>query len=130
MLQLSAPQTLTPSVSSRSIEPVFTVPRARPEIRWTIVEDARQAASPLTAPEPKPQAQPQEIDALYLFACHMEWERSEEPNAGWELLVAAQSSHSETRSHARALLSSSRHLGGIGLAENAFCPEAPTSSGG
>ena len=47
----------------------------------------------------------------------MEWERSEEPGAGWELLAAAQSSHSETRSHARALLSSSRHLGGIGLAE-------------
>jgi CRP/FNR family transcriptional regulator len=47
----------------------------------------------------------------------MEWEKSEEPSAGWELLAAAQSSHSETRSHARALLSSSRYLGGIGLSE-------------
>jgi hypothetical protein len=127
VLQLSTPHALAPSVSSRSVEPVVIVSRARrcrsvgdrshSDIGWTILEDARQAASPQTAPQPKPQAHPQDIDPLYLFACHMEWERSEEPSAGWELLRAAQSSHSETRSHARALLSSSRHLGGIGLAE-------------
>jgi hypothetical protein len=40
--------------------------------------------------------------------------QSEDPSAGWELLAAAQSSHSETRAHARALLSSSRSLSGIG----------------
>jgi len=130
VLQLSTPHTLTPSVSNRSVEPVVTVPRARrcrsardrsqPDIKWTITEDAREVASPQIAPEPKPQLHPQEIDPLYLFACHMEWERSEEPSAGWELLAAAQSSHSETRSHARALLSNSRHLGGIGLAETPY----------
>ena len=70
-----------------------------------------------SAPELRLPVDPQAIDPLYLFACHMAWERSEEPGAGWELLAAAQSPHCETRSHARALLSSSRHLGGIGLSE-------------
>ena len=112
VLQLNTLQTFAASVSSRSVEPLVTLPRARrcrsvgdrsqPDIRWTILEDAREVASPQTAPEPKPQAHPQEIDPLYLFACHMEWERSEEPIAGWELLRASQSSHSETRSHARS----------------------------
>jgi len=35
--------------------------------------------------------------------------------AQWELIAAAQSSHSETRAHVRALLASSRHLGGTGV---------------
>ncbi len=55
-----------------------------------------------------------ERDALYIFACYLAWEREEDPSAGWELIAAAQSSHSDTRAHARALLSSSRHLAGIG----------------
>jgi len=127
LLQLSTLQTLTPSVASRSVEPVVTVPRSRrcrsmgdhrrPEIRWTILEAGREVAVPENAPELKLAAHPQEIDPLFLFACHMEWERSEEPSAGWELIAAAQSPHIETRSHARALLSRSRHLGGIGLSE-------------
>ena len=127
MLQLNTAQALAPSISCRSVEPVVTVPRARrcrsvgdgvrTEIRWTILEARREAAVLQNAPELKLEAHPQQIDPLYLFACHMEWERSEEPSAGWELLAAAQSSHSETRSHARSLLSSSRHLGGIGLSE-------------
>jgi cAMP-binding proteins - catabolite gene activator and regulatory subunit of cAMP-dependent protein kinases len=127
LLQLSTVQTLTPSVASRSVEPVVTVPRSRrcrsmgdhsrPEIRWTILDAGREIAAPEIAPELKLPAHPQEIDPLFLFACHMEWETSEEPSAGWELIAATQSSHSETRSHARALLSSSRHLGGIGLSE-------------
>jgi len=53
-------------------------------------------------------------DPLYLFACHMDWESSEEPSAAWELIAAAQSSNADTRSQARALLASSRHLGGTG----------------
>jgi CRP/FNR family transcriptional regulator len=57
----------------------------------------------------------QGIDSLYLFACHVEWERSEEPNAAWELLSAAESVDSDTRAQARSLLSNSRHLGGIGF---------------
>src|SRR5207342_2001591 len=57
----------------------------------------------------------QEIDPLYLFACHLAWERHEEPSAGWELISAAHSANSDTRAHACALLSSSRHCGGSGL---------------
>jgi len=127
VLQLSTVQAITQGVSSRRVEPEVTVPRARrcrsmgdrssPEIRWTILEAAGEIAIPESALTVRPQAHPDEIDPLFLFACHMEWERSEEPSAGWELVAAAQSTHSETRSHARALLSSSRHLGGIGLAE-------------
>jgi CRP/FNR family transcriptional regulator, cyclic AMP receptor protein len=55
------------------------------------------------------------VDPLYLFASHIAWERDEDPSAGWELVAAAQSRDDETRAHARALLASSRHLGGIGL---------------
>jgi CRP/FNR family transcriptional regulator len=41
------------------------------------------------------------------------WEQEEEPSRAWELLAAAQSSHVDTRAHARALLASSRHFGGL-----------------
>jgi len=64
--------------------------------------------------QPSPQTHPQEVDPFYLFACHLEWEKREEPSAAWELLAAAQSSHPDTRAHARALLASSHHLGGLG----------------
>jgi CRP/FNR family cyclic AMP-dependent transcriptional regulator len=45
-----------------------------------------------------------EIDPLYLFACHVEWQKKAEPGAAWELIAAAQSPHEDTRAHARALL--------------------------
>ncbi len=54
------------------------------------------------------------MDSLYLFACHLEWEQQEEPGAGWELIASARSSHAETRTQARALLASSRHMAGLG----------------
>ena len=54
----------------------------------------------------------QEIDPLYLLACHFEWQQQEEPSAAWELLAAARSTHADTRAHARALLASSHHSGG------------------
>jgi CRP/FNR family transcriptional regulator, cyclic AMP receptor protein len=47
---------------------------------------------------------PEKIDPFYLFVCHIEWKRRAEPSAAWELLGAAQSSHEDTRAHARALL--------------------------
>jgi len=68
--------------------------------------------------QPSPQTHPQEIDPFYLFACHLEWEQREDSSAAWELLAAAQSSHSDTRAHARALLASSRHLGGLGTSSS------------
>jgi CRP/FNR family transcriptional regulator, cyclic AMP receptor protein len=55
-----------------------------------------------------------EIDPFYLFVRHIEWEHHGETSAGWDLISAAQSSHADTRAHARALLSSSCHLVGIG----------------
>ncbi len=64
--------------------------------------------------QPSRQTHPQEIDPLYLFACHLEWEQQEELSAGWELIAAARSSHAETRGHARALLASSRRMVGLG----------------
>jgi CRP/FNR family transcriptional regulator len=48
-----------------------------------------------------------EIDPLYLFACHIEWGQRGEPSAAWEIVSAAQSSHEDTRTHARALLATS-----------------------
>lgn len=57
-----------------------------------------------------------EMDPLYLFACYVEWEQREDPAAAWELIGAAESTCSDTRAHARALLADSRHLGGIGTA--------------
>jgi CRP/FNR family transcriptional regulator len=70
-------------------------------------------------------ANPQEIDPLYLFACFVEWERREETSAGWELLAAAQSAVSDSQAHARALLASSHHLGGIGVAAAPPVPAKP-----
>ena len=46
----------------------------------------------------------------------MQWEEHEEPSAAWELLAAAQSLDPDTRAHARALLSSSHHFGGLNQA--------------
>lgn len=51
------------------------------------------------------------VDPLYLFACSIEWEQREEPSAAWELIAAAQSSHTDTRAHALALLARSHDLG-------------------
>jgi CRP/FNR family transcriptional regulator, cyclic AMP receptor protein len=65
---------------------------------------------------------PQPVDPLYLFACHFLWEHEEEPSAAWELLAAAQSTHSDTRAHARSLLAYSRHFGGTGTTLSADPP--------
>lgn len=55
-------------------------------------------------------AHPGEIDALYLFACYVEWELRTEPDSAWELLSAAQSSNEDSRAHARSLLSNSKQI--------------------
>jgi CRP/FNR family transcriptional regulator, cyclic AMP receptor protein len=39
----------------------------------------------------------------------VEWSRSAEPSAAWELIAASQSPHADTRAQARALLASSQH---------------------
>ncbi len=50
------------------------------------------------------QPHPEAIDPLYLLACQLEWERSADPSAAWEVISAARSSHADTRAHARSLL--------------------------
>ena len=75
---------------------------------------------PATAVEPSsalpvlPLLHPNDVDPLYLFGCYTKWELEEEPSAGWELLAAARSDHSDTRAHARALLAKSCHFGAAG----------------
>lgn len=90
------------------------------------MEDLLPADTAIKLPLPVPQnvaaSHPHAVDPLYLFACHFQWEQEEEPSAAWELLAAAQSSHSDTRAQARALLSRSRHFGGTGLASPAESP--------
>ena len=139
MLPLKKFQALVPSIPGRSVD--LQVPATR-TWRCRTLGDSSPAGSgwkidPLevssvTSPEVQPDLalglNPDEVDPLYLFACHIEWEHSEEPSAGWELISAAQSSHSETRAHARALLSCSRHLGGIGLAGESPSPKRRPST--
>ncbi|HTT23549.1 MAG TPA: Crp/Fnr family transcriptional regulator [Candidatus Sulfotelmatobacter sp.] len=132
LLQLNTLQTLPASVSGRTTESVVTGAGPRrcrgnhSEIRWTVVDGAPGSTVPDSVPEVTLTRHPEEVDPLYLFACHLDWEEREEPGAAWELIAAAQSSHSETRAHARALLSASRHLGGIGPYEASVPRKRPT----
>lgn len=76
---------------------------------WIPHELAREGKRRIARPaeEPVPGA---EIDPLYLFACRVEWEQTEDPGAGWELLAAMQSTNHDTRAQALALMANSRHL--------------------
>jgi len=80
------------------------------------------------SPPPAAWQHPDAVDPLYLFACHIAWERNEDPSAGWELIAAAQNSDDDTRAHARALLASSHHLGGIGLTSMAAVSRRPPAA--
>jgi CRP/FNR family transcriptional regulator, cyclic AMP receptor protein len=93
----------------------FTSP-IEPKPPEGVGNDVIREAPPLRASDPQlaEETRAEEVDPLYLFACHVEWERSEEAGAGWELISAARSAHGDTRAHARALLTSSHHVGGIG----------------
>jgi CRP/FNR family transcriptional regulator, cyclic AMP receptor protein len=50
------------------------------------------------------EANPEESDPLYLFACQVEWEQTADPSAAWEVISALRSSDAGTRAHARSLL--------------------------
>jgi len=111
------------------LEPVVTLmERPRPP----------NPAGPHQVPQVLPQILPQtlpfhnslEIDPLYLFACHVQWEKHEEPSSAWELIAAAQSSHTDTRAHARALLGGSHDLGAVGVTAAPPCPAKPRRSDG
>jgi CRP/FNR family transcriptional regulator len=65
-------------------------------------------------PEPRDQvfgeADPGTNDPLYLFACQVEWERSADPSAAWEVISAARSAHAGTRAQAMSLLERSQQM--------------------
>jgi CRP/FNR family cyclic AMP-dependent transcriptional regulator len=65
---------------------------------------------PVIAPQTPAEPHPEAVDALYLFACHVEWQLRAEPSAGWELLAAARSSHVDTRAHAHAFLATAHSI--------------------
>jgi CRP/FNR family transcriptional regulator len=66
------------------------------------------ALSPTWNAEACGHTHPEAIDPLYLFACQVEWEQRGEPSAGWEVISASRSSHSDTRAHALSLLERSQ----------------------
>jgi CRP/FNR family cyclic AMP-dependent transcriptional regulator len=82
--------------------------------RETLIEPSFPPTEVQPSPQKSsPQMRPEEIDPLYLFLCHLAWEQEQDLSAGWELLAAGQSLNPDTRAHARALLASSRHFGGL-----------------
>lgn len=123
MLQVKQIQPLAKSVPDRTIDlqpPPARARRCRGDVFLSpndrkrtvgVVPERTTHRLPILGQE----QQANEIDPLYLFACHIEWERKEDPSAGWELIAASRSSNCDARAHARTLLSSSRHLGGWGL---------------
>ncbi len=121
MLLIHKGQSLLPAFSCRAVE--TTSPLREAPFYGRTDGSLAEAARPnlarsyaIPAGLPIPDFHPQEIDVLYLLACHFEWERQEEPSAAWELLAAAESANSNTRAHARALLAASRHVGGFNQA--------------
>jgi CRP/FNR family cyclic AMP-dependent transcriptional regulator len=108
----------------RVTDPVNRFP---PERETSLPSETCNAADVSLSPPPAAQQQPDSVDPLYLFACHITWERDEDPSAGWELISAVQSCDEDTRAHARALLACSRHMGGIGLSSMAAIPSKATA---
>ena len=129
MLAVNKCPPLSPNASSRPLDAVLNKPKpprsdhaglasgwsATPAVQGQRVHTEATDLGKIT-PAILPAAELQEIDPLYLLACHFEWQQQEEPSAAWELLAAARSSHGDTRAHARALLASSQHFGGMGVA--------------
>ncbi len=125
MLQLKNNESAAPVLSSWSTASSGALLRIRRCRRLNedqdLVHQPQQSAENnkpsglLQIPETRSASAAQEVDPLYLFACRMAWEREEDPNAGWELISAAASPNADTQAHARALLSNSRNLPGLGL---------------
>jgi CRP/FNR family cyclic AMP-dependent transcriptional regulator len=91
-------------------------PRACEEVRPEQLEFGAGARAVPWHDQVLPEDHPQAIDALYLFACQMEWERRGDPSAAWEVISAARSPHPDTRAHALSLLERSQQI-------KAQCPE-------
>lgn len=123
MLSVQKHQTLPTNNVSRNAEGVVAPrlwrcrklsdpPRVQSEAASQGLTDTPTPRSETNA---RPGGDPEAVDPFYLFARYLEWEQREDPGAGWDLISAAQSSDVDTRAHARALLTTSHHLGGIGL---------------
>jgi CRP/FNR family transcriptional regulator, cyclic AMP receptor protein len=82
-----------PSRADNDLQPA--IPQAEPE---TTPREAAAVAS----------THADVVDPLYLLACQVEWERRADPSSAWEVVSAANSSHEDTRAHARSLLANSR----------------------
>jgi len=133
VLSLNQRQTLIPSGLPRNVDSlaVATHPfRCRSLREIPIAPACKPSAEPVPAvgaepdqplidPAPLQEPHPEQIDAFYLFARHVEWERNEDPSAGWDLISAAHSADEDTQAHARALLSGSPHLWGMGSSTDA-----------
>jgi CRP/FNR family transcriptional regulator, cyclic AMP receptor protein len=130
--KVSICQPLASSIAARVVEILkpkpggdFSVANWRSPLSEDLSSTRNTANYPLPIPHNTASSNSQAIDPLFLFACHFQWEREEEPSAAWELLAAAQSTHGDTRAHARALLAHSRHLGGTGSPVSAESPARP-----
>ena len=115
MLQAKRCQVLVTPLQSRPVENSGTFPRTWRCRNLDSVKPQSEYRRAVPGRSAEVAREAEQVDPLYLFACHIQWDRYEEPSAGWELISAAQSCDSETRAHARSLLANSRHLGGIGL---------------
>jgi CRP/FNR family cyclic AMP-dependent transcriptional regulator len=71
----------------------------------TAIESETPHTRTLTSPNPEAG------DPLYLFACQLEWERSADPSAAWEVISAVRSPDADTRAHALSLLERSERIG-------------------
>ena len=55
-----------------------------------VVDGDRQTRLAENQPQLKPLPHRQEVDPLYLSACHLQWENNDEASAGWELIGGSQ----------------------------------------
>jgi CRP/FNR family cyclic AMP-dependent transcriptional regulator len=83
-------------------------PRACEEVWAEVPEFGAGAPAVAWHDQVLPQDNPEATDALYLFACQVEWEGRGDPSAAWEVISAARSLHAETRAYALSLLERSQ----------------------
>lgn len=125
----TAPAVPKPRLCRSSGEHASALPPLRPfgPLSRSPLTSGVDSALPATQliPQPARAPHPQQIDPLYLFACHMEWELREDTSAAWEVIAAAESGNDDTRAQARDLLSSSRHLTETGPGTTETFPVRP-----
>jgi CRP/FNR family cyclic AMP-dependent transcriptional regulator len=105
LVQLLPELVRTPQPDEISRHEAWLASSLEREEAWRDAPDFRPGAGPEPWSDQLPRpANPEAVDFLYLLACQLEWERSADPSAAWEVISAARSSHADTRAHARSLL--------------------------